>query len=96
MLEIERAAAPVFCKVEVWEALVVPTVWFANVRVVGVRVTAAAAPVPESATVCGLPAALSVTETVAPRLPVAVGVKVTEMVHVAAAASVPGHVFVCA
>ena len=41
----------------------------------------AASPVPDRATVCGLPAALSVTESIAERLPAAVGVKVILKVH---------------
>ena len=44
-------------------------------------------PVPVSVTVCGLVDALSVMVTAPFRVPVAVGVKVTEMVQVAPAAS---------
>ena len=47
-------------------------------------------PVPLSATVCGLPLALSVILTLALRVPVAVGVKVTLIVQVAPAAMVLG------
>jgi hypothetical protein len=57
------------------------------------------APVPLSVTPCGVPAALSEMVTLAERLPVADGANVTEIVHVAFAASVAGltgHVFVCA
>jgi hypothetical protein len=99
MLAIVSGAAPVFCSVDVWEALVVPTGCGAKVRLEGVRVTAGAVPVPPNATVCGLPAALSVTETFAVRLPVAVGLNVTEIEQFAPAASVEGlsgQVFVCA
>ncbi len=42
---------------------------------------AGAAPVPESETVCGEPVALSATLRVAVREPVAVGVKITDMVQ---------------
>jgi hypothetical protein len=56
-----------------------------------VSVTAGAVPVPVSAAVCGLPDALSVIETLAERLPAEPGVKVTETVHVALAASVAGE-----
>jgi hypothetical protein len=42
-----------------------------------------APPVPLSATVCGVPAALSVTESVPVRLPVVIGVKVTSIVQLA-------------
>lgn len=45
---------------------------------------------PVSARVCGLPGALSVTDTLAVRLPPAVGVKVTETVHEPPAGTVVG------
>jgi hypothetical protein len=52
-------------------------------------------PVPVSATVCGLPGALSVTETVPFRLPEALGAKVTLIVQLAADARFePLHVSV--
>ena len=54
-----------------------------------------ALPVPDSATLCGLPAALSLTLTFAARLPVAVGLKVTEIVQVAFTASDAGQSLVC-
>lgn len=44
-------------------------------------------PVPVSETVCGLPAAPSVTLTLAVRVPLAVGVKVTLIEHEAPAAT---------
>ena len=53
----------------------------------GVRLTADAVPVPERLAVCGLPLALSVTASVAVRVPLAVGVKVTLMVQLELAAS---------
>jgi hypothetical protein len=43
-------------------------------------------PLPLRATACGLPLALSVTETLALRAPVAAGLKVTLIVHFAPAA----------
>jgi hypothetical protein len=43
MLLIERAPAPVFVKVTVWAALVVATVWLANIRPVGDKLTAGVA-----------------------------------------------------
>jgi hypothetical protein len=94
---IANGAVPEFVSVAVFAALVVPTVWLAKVRLVGVSVTAGAVPLPVSGTVCGLPPALSVTERLAVRLPVVVGVNVTEMAQLAPAASVAGltgHVFV--
>ena len=48
-----------------------------NVKLVGTSMTAGAIPLPESATVCGLPEASSAMLTDALRAPVAVGVKVT-------------------
>jgi hypothetical protein len=44
MLLIERAPAPVFVKVTVWAALVVATVWLANIRPVGDKLTAGVVP----------------------------------------------------
>jgi len=52
-------------------------------------------PVPETGTACGLPEALSVTVTLAFRIPVAFGSKTTLMVQFAPAASVFPQVFVC-
>jgi hypothetical protein len=60
------------------------------------KLTAGAVPVPVSATVCGLPVALSDTEMLACRVPEAVGVKVTLMVQLVAAASELPQVLVCA
>jgi hypothetical protein len=51
----------------------------------------ATSPVPESATVCGLPDALVVTVSVPVRAPLAIGVKVTSIVHVAPTASEAPH-----
>src|ERR1700694_2310344 len=58
--------------------------------VVGLRVTTGAVPVPLNATVCGLPLALSAIDSVAARLPAAVGGKVALTVRLAPAASVFG------
>jgi hypothetical protein len=52
-------------------------------------------PVPERVRLCGLPAALSVTLTLAARLPVVVGLKLTVIVHVAFTATDAGQSFVC-
>ena len=55
--------------------------------------------VPLRPNACGLPLPLSVMLTLAARLPAAVGVNVTLMLHAPFAASVAGltgHVFVCA
>src|SRR5438552_6231987 len=53
-------------------------------------------PVPDSAIACGAPGALSVTEIVANRLPVATGVKVDLIVHVPPGASDAPQVLTCA
>jgi hypothetical protein len=67
---------------------------------VGDKVTAgvppALAPVPVRETVCGLPVALSVIETFAVRVPAAVGVKVTLIVQLALAFTLPPQVLVSA
>src|SRR5437879_4558254 len=69
-------------------------VWPAvSVTVLGDAV-GAIVPVPVSATVCGLPVALSSAETAPVREPAAVGVKVTEIVQVPAAATEAPQVLV--
>jgi len=55
----------------------------------------AAFPVPVSEIVCGLPAALSVSEMLAVSVPVPDGVNVTEIVQLAPALSNVPHVFDC-
>ena len=87
---IVRTALPVLLTVTELAALVVPTRRLANVIAVGESVTVGATPVPVRATVCGLPAALSFTVTVAGRAPAAIGPNVTEIVQLAPAASVAG------
>jgi hypothetical protein len=52
-------------------------------------------PVPLRETVCGLPVALSVTESVPLKLPEVAGVKVTLMVQFAAAARLEPQLLVC-
>ena len=59
-------------------------------------VTVIEEPVPVRVITCGDPAALSVTETTPVRLPVTVGVKVTEIVQLAPAARLLPHVLVSA
>lgn len=53
-------------------------------------------PVPASATICGLPVALSLTEIAAPRAPIPVGVKVTLMSQFALGGSKGKQSLVCA
>lgn len=64
--------------------------------VTGTKLKPAEVPVPDKATDCGLPDALSVTERVPLRGPVTVGVKVTLMLQFAPAASVLPQLFVWA
>jgi len=75
-------------------ALVFPTFVAGYLAVAGVNV-AWAFPVPDSATVCGLFEALSLTESVPVRDPIWVGVKVTEIVQLFPPANALPQVFVC-
>jgi hypothetical protein len=81
-------------RVTVCAALVVPTVCELNVRVPGVRATAGEDPVPRRLTVCGLPAALSLIDTLAVTVVVSVGENVTLIVQLAPLVSVAGQLFV--
>ena len=74
--------------------LVVLIRWLPKARLVGLTDTTV--PVPERATVCGLPAASSATERVAVRAPPPLGVNVTLIVQLAPAARVAPHVVVLA
>jgi hypothetical protein len=99
MPEIVSVAVPVFDSVTVCALDVAPDTTFPKLSVVGERVAIGAGgtvPVPLSVAVCGEPVALSATETVALKLAADAGVKVTEIVHVAAAASDVPQVFVSA
>ena len=58
-----------------------------KVRLDGDRLATGAVPVPERLTLWGLPVALSVRVTAAPRVPLAAGVKVTLIVQLAPAAT---------
>jgi hypothetical protein len=75
-----------FATVTALTALLVATAWFPNASVAGVTFTGTT-PLPVSDTVCGLLLALSVILRVPVRDPVVVGVKVTLMVQLVAAAS---------
>jgi hypothetical protein len=88
-----RVVGKLFFNVTFLAVLLVPTLVSENVRLAGVR-GACATPVPESATVCGLPEALSVKLSVPAAAPSSVGVNVTLTVHVLPAASVDSHVLV--
>jgi hypothetical protein len=84
---LESVTLWLFLRVNVFGRLVVPTVWAAYVALPGVNVTGAM-PVPDSGTVCGLFAALSLIVMLPVRAPSWVGVKVTLMMQFAPAASV--------
>lgn len=92
MLEIVSVPVPPLDKLSAWAELLVPTAWLVKLTVVPEKVTAGATPVPVSATVCGLSAALSVMVTLAARVPVAVGPKITLIVQLAPAATELPHV----
>ena len=84
MLLIVSAVVPVLVNVAVCDALDVPTIWLANVKLAGDKLTAGtAAAVPVSDTVCGLEAALSLRVIAPVSVPEAVGVNVTEMLQLA-------------
>lgn len=91
------AACPELASVTVCAALVVPVISEAKIRLVGEGVAAGvgATPVPVIETVCGDPLILSEIVTVPVRLPVAVGLKVTETVQAAPPAMLVPQVFVC-
>jgi hypothetical protein len=74
---------------------VCPAVIVADVELPFETLREKSVPVPESVTVGGLPAALSVTESVPLRLPLVAGVKVTESVQLAPAASSEVELHVC-
>ena len=98
MLAMVSAALPVVLSVTVCAALVLPTLRVVKVSVVGLSDTAGAVatPVPETPTLCGLPAASLVMTTLPLRAPDVVGVKVTLIVQVAAGARVAPQVVVLA
>jgi len=98
MPEIVSDAFPLLRSVAVCAPLVVPRSCGPNPRLGGLSVTAGAGapPVPDTATECGLPLALSETRTLAARMPPALGVNVTLITHVAFTASDAGQSFVCA
>jgi hypothetical protein len=97
MLEIASAAVPELVSVIGIDLLVVPTTSPPKFKLVGEKVTAGAAwfvPVPLRPTVCGLPAALSVTEIVPLSVPVVVGENVTLIVQLLPAFSDEGQLLV--
>ncbi len=99
MLLNVSAAVPVLVTVTDCAPLVVPTVWLANGKLDGDRLTtgtAVATAVPVSETAWGLEAALSVSVIAPVGVPEAVGLKVTETVQLAFAARLAPQLFVSA
>ena len=81
-----KAAFPVLLSIALEAALVLPTFWLPNVRLVTERLAiAVTVPVPARLTVCGLLGALSKMLIDAVRVPAAVGVNVTLIVQLAPA-----------
>jgi len=87
-----RGALPALLMVTVLGELVVPI--FCLPKLSELVDSDTAVPVPVRLTVCGLPAALSLTARVALLVPAAVGVNLTLMVQLEPAASVAPHVVV--
>jgi hypothetical protein len=97
--DIDKVAVPGFDRVNVWAALVAPTVVLGKDRVEGVRTACgvgAGVPVPERDAVCGEPVALSVTVIAAVKLAAEAGAKATEIAQVDPAASDAEQVVVLA
>jgi hypothetical protein len=88
MLEMLSVAVPLFARLTVIPALVVPTGWFPKAREVGERTAPACVPVPLTGTDCGEPGAVSVNTTFDDLVPIAVGLKVTFTVQICAGVSV--------
>ena len=80
-----KVVVPTLVSVTVWAGLVVPMGTEAKYRLVGESL--AVVPIPVRPTFCGLPAALSVTLSIAARVLNAVGLKVTLMLQLDPAAN---------
>jgi hypothetical protein len=82
---IVKVVVPTLVSVTIWPGLVVPTSTGAKYRLVGESL--AVVPTPARLTFCGLPAALSVTLSIAAREPNAVGLKLILMLQLAPGAN---------
>ena len=82
-LVIVKGALPVLVSTAVRTVLVVPTVRLGKLRGLGEKTAVDEPPAPVRLAVRGLPAALSVTASVALRVPAAVGVKATLIAQLA-------------
>lgn len=76
-----NATLLVFVKVVCWAEPVLPRDWVPKLRLVGEKVAEGGSPVPLRFMVAGVAEALSVMVSVAVRVPVAVGLKVTKIVQ---------------
>lgn len=88
MAPMFSASLPILFNVMDCAGLLVFTGWPPKLRLPAERLRAGAVPAPDSATVCGLPGASSVTTMDADLVPLAVGAKVTVTVQVALTAKV--------
>jgi hypothetical protein len=94
MLDIAKAAVPLFVTVTTCVAVLVPTVWLPKAKRLADSPTVAEVPVPVRLTVWGLPVALSVNITEAVLVPGALGANETLIVHWACGAIEAPHVLV--
>jgi len=93
MLKIVSAVLKLLVRVKEKGALVIPTAVLVYFFEFGATLTGWT-PIPVRLIICGLLLALSVIVTDPVSVPVVVGVKVTEIVHLAPAATVVPHVLV--
>jgi hypothetical protein len=91
-----RVPVPEFLRLTLWVLELVKSSVVGNVKDIGDRETAGAVPVPLRLVVCGLSLALSLTDKLAVRAPVALGVKVSVIVQAPLAVKVAGQLLVCA
>ncbi len=89
-----NAALPELVSVTDWGTALLPTSWLGKLKLLGERLAAAAAPVPERLTIWGLPLALSATASEAVAAPAVAGVNMIEIVHWVPAATEELHVLV--
>ena len=91
ILVISSKPVPVFCKIVFMAELVTPTAVLGKVSEAGLKLTAAAVPVPLTGTLCGEPEALSVNTMAEDRAPVEDGVNTTDTVQVPPEGATDAH-----
>lgn len=89
-----NGASPLLERMRDCAALVVAMTWIPNINGTGRMLATGAIPLPLSATLCGLPGALSVTETMADLKPRASGLNAIEIAQLNPAATVRRQVVV--